>query len=143
MRDIVQYQGVMPRRQHESDAACDLEADTSEPYTIQPGDRAAVPCGFAVAIPPGYVGLVCSRSGMAIKHGVFVLNAPGVIDPGYRGEVKAILMNLGAAPFRVNPGDRIAQLLIVPALTPIFSHHTHIWDAATDRGSNGFGSTGR
>ena len=107
---------------------------------IGPGGRTLVMCGIKVAIPHGYCGMVCSRSGMALKHGVFALNAPGIIDSDYRGEVGAILQNAGSEMFNVRPGDRVAQLLIVP----IAMMEIRIVDGldSTERGAHGFGSTG-
>jgi dUTP diphosphatase len=108
---------------------------------LPPGGRAAVPTGIAVAIPPGHAGLVVPRSGLARRHGVTVANAPGLIDAGYRGELIVLLVNLGDAPHRVAPGDRIAQLVV----TPVALAEPRVTDAlpASDgRGEGGFGSTG-
>lgn len=112
-----------------------------EPIILQPGERAMVPTGVAVAIPPGMCGLVLPRSGLAIKHGIACVNAPGLIDPNYRGELKVILINHGAEPWSAEPGDRIAQLLLVAFAAPALS----VVDALTDsdRGAGGFGSSGR
>ena len=148
---------VTPERQHETDAAYDLFA--AEKVELAPGDRALVSTGVAVAIPPGYCGLVLPRSGLAIKHGVTVLNAPGLIDPGYRGEIKVALAHLGlrhsqtfnerlsiwqtvpSEPFfHVAVGDRIAQLLIVRFRDAAFVNHVDLGE--TDRAEGGFGSTG-
>lgn len=100
-----------------------------------------MPTGVAVAIPPGMCGLVLPRSGLAIKHGISCVNAPGLIDPNYRGELKVILINHGAEPWSAEPGDRIAQLLLVAFAAPTLS----VVDALTDsdRGAGGFGSSGR
>lgn len=108
---------------------------------LDPGARKLVKCGVAVAIPEGHVGLVCPRSGLALKYGVTVLNAPGVIDPGYRGEVGVILVNLSNINYVVENGDRIAQLLIIATASVRTSQVQHLPEST--RGSDGFGSTGR
>lgn len=128
-----------PAYAHESDAAVDLRA--TEDLVIGPGDRALVPTGIAVAIPFGFGGLVIPRSGLAIKHGISVVNAPGLIDSGYRGEIKVILLNTDKeAPFEVKRGDRIAQLAIVPMPHIDFQVVDSLEES--DRGASGFGSTG-
>ena len=131
------YQGTPPTRAHHDDAGLDLRAATD--ITIPSGAHALVPTGTAVAIPTGHVGMICPRSGLAAKHRVTVLNAPGIIDAGYRGEIGVILINHGRATARISRGDRIAQLVITP-----FAHLTPIAQAltTTDRGDSGFGSTG-
>ena len=128
-----------PSRAHETDAGFDLHAD--EDLVIAPGEYTLVRCGFAMALPEGYAGLVCPRSGLAGKKGVTVLNAPGVIDAGYRGETRVILINHSDVPFEVNVGDRIAQLVITPFIAPTFVE-AKVTEDETDRGVNGFGSTG-
>lgn len=129
---------VLPRYAHEGDAGMDLCA--SEEAEITPGGRALVHTGWIIALPGGFEGQVRPRSGLALKHGVTVLNSPGTIDAGYRGEVGVILANLGDAPFHVSPGDRIAQLVIAPITRgePVEVKSVD----ATDRGTGGFGSTG-
>src|ERR1700751_1354793 len=131
----------LPARAHEDDAAFDLHAD--ETMQLAPGARAAVPPGVALPLPAGTAGLVLPRSGLAARHGVTVLNAPGLIDPGYRGEVKVILLNTDAQePFAVERGDRNAQLLIVRGECASLS----AVDAdlrETARGAGGLGSPGR
>lgn len=129
---------MIPIRAHPDDAGLDLIAN--EEITILPGSRALVGTGIAIALPPGTVGMVCPRSGLAAKQGVTVLNAPGIVDAGYRGEVKVILVNHSDSPARIMVGDRIAQLVITPALTPVV-HVVEDLDA-TARGEGGFGSTG-
>jgi dUTP pyrophosphatase len=121
--------------------AAGMDVVAAEALTLAPGVRAAVATGFAIAIPEGYEVQVRPRSGLAIKHGITCLNTPGTIDSDYRGEVKVILINLGEAPFAIARGERIAQL--VPA--PVQRATLAIVDALddTDRGSGGFGSTGR
>lgn len=109
---------------------------------LPPGARAAVPTGWAVAVPPGMTGLVVPRSGNALRLGLTVANAPGLIDSGYRGELKVILVNLGDAPVTVDEGDRIAQLVIVPVTTSPAIEVDDLPDS-DGRGDGGFGSTGR
>jgi dUTP pyrophosphatase len=123
-------------------AGLDLVAalPTDAPLTLPPGARAAVPTGLQMAIPPGFEGQVRPRSGLALKHGVTVLNAPGTIDADYRGEVAVILVNLGEKPVTIARGDRIAQL-VVAAVTQAAPVAVAELDA-TSRGSGGFGSTG-
>jgi dUTP pyrophosphatase len=124
-------------------AGMDLRAalPESEPLTLHPGDRHAVPTGLAMAIPPGFEGQVRPRSGLAFRSGVTCLNSPGTVDADYRGEVKVILINLGPETFIVRRGDRIAQLLIAPVVQATW-RETDALDA-TARGAGGFGSTGR
>jgi dUTP pyrophosphatase len=134
----------LPLPQYQSALAAGLDlvaavpADT--PVTIAPGARAAIPTGIALALPPGHEGQVRPRSGLAMRHGVSVLNAPGTIDADYRGEVQVILVNLGSGPFLVERGARIAQLVIAPV------GHARLVETetldATARASGGFGSTG-
>jgi dUTP pyrophosphatase len=130
----------VPARAHGDDAGLDLHA--AEPARIGPGERASVGTGLAVAIPPGHAGLVLPRSGLAARHGIALVNAPGLIDPGYRGELRVLLLNTDRGEaFEIEPGDRIAQLLLVPfaAAEPIEAAEL----AETERGLAGFGSTGR
>ena len=127
-----------PERQHDSDAAYDLRS--TEDTTIYPMDRELLSTGITLAIPEGYCGLALPRSGLAIKSGITVANAPGLIDPGYRGEVKVALINLSGTPYRIERGDRIAQLLIVRFENANFNSARDL--NGTDRGNNGFGSTG-
>jgi dUTP pyrophosphatase len=131
----------LPSRAHPDDAALDLHAD--ETMQLAPGARAAVPTGIALALAPGTCGLVLPRSGLAARHGIAVLNAPGLIDPGYRGEVMVILHNSDAdEPFSIERGDRVAQLLIVRAEQAVLAAVDGELDA-TARGAGGLGSTGR
>jgi len=117
-------------------AAIDEDAAT----IIAPGGRALVPTGLAMALPPGFEAQIRPRSGLAAKNGVTVLNSPGTIDADYRGEVKVILINHGDAPFEVNRGDRIAQMVIGPVRQVLLVEAEDL--EATDRGDGGFGSTG-
>ena len=131
--------GLNPPAQATSGAA-GADLVSAEDVTIAPGAIHAVATGVALAIPRGFEGQVRPRSGLALKHGVTVLNAPGTIDADYRGEVKVILINHGPDPFRVSRGDRIAQL-VVAAVTPVrFERADNLPE--TDRGTGGFGSTG-
>lgn len=122
-------------------AGMDLKANIEEPVTIAPLQRVMVPTGLSIALPEGTEAQIRPRSGLAAKHGVTVLNSPGTIDADYRGEIKVILVNLSDTPFIVNPGERIAQMVI--------ARYEHVeWDEVetldrTDRGEGGFGSTGR
>ena len=110
---------------------------------LAPGERAMVPTGVAVAIPPGMAGLVLPRSGLAIRHGISCVNAPGLVDPNYRGELRVILINHGTEVFEASAGDRIAQLLVVPCVAPELVVVDSLPDGGDDRGANGFGSSGR
>jgi len=129
---------IVPKYAHLSDAGADLYADES--LVLAPGERALVGTGIALEIPLGYVGLVHPRSGLAHKHGISIVNAPGTIDSGYRGEVKVNLINLGRKLFIVASGDRIAQLLIQAVEYVGFIEVDELSNA--DRGENGHGSTG-
>lgn len=130
----------LPTRANDDDAGLDLYA--VEPATIAPGDRAGIGTGIAVEIPAGHAGLVLPRSGLAARHGIALVNAPGLIDAGYRGEVRVLLLNTDrTATFEISPGNRIAQLLVTPfvAAHPIEAVEL----GATARAGGGFGSTGR
>lgn len=131
----------LPARATELAAGLDLAAANHSPMTLAPGERALVPCGFAMALPAGYEAQVRPRSGLAHKHGVTVLNAPGTIDADYRGEVKVLLINHGSEPFVIEAGMRIAQMVIARV------EHLPIENVqklpSSERGDNGFGSTGR
>ena len=130
----------VPSRAHDGDAGLDLYA--AEDVRLDPGERASVGTGLAVAIPDGHAGLVLPRSGLAAKHGISVVNAPGLIDSGYRGEVRVLLLNTDRAEaFAVEVGDRIAQLLITPFAAPDPVEAEDL--DATARGAGGFGSSGR
>lgn len=132
---------LQPRHQSADAAGLDLVAANSEPMLLPPGGRALVPTGVAIAIPRGYEGQVRPRSGLAWKHGVTCLNSPGTIDADYRGEVKVILANMGAEPFTVSRGMRVAQLVIAPVARLGLELVAEL--PATERQAGGFGSTGQ
>jgi dUTP pyrophosphatase len=119
----------------------DVCAACVEPLTIPPGERRLVPTGLALAIPPGYEVQVRPRSGLALRHGVTILNAPGTIDSDYRGELAVILVNLGSEPFLVRRGDRIAQLVVATVVRVTVTLAEAL--RSTERGEGGFGHTGR
>ncbi len=121
-------------------AGMDLCAAVETELAIAPGARALVPTGIAIALPPGYEAQVRPRSGLALKHGITLLNAPGTIDSDYRGEIKAILANLGGENFTVRRGERIAQLVLAPIARALWSLEESLPDS--ERGEGGFGSTG-
>jgi dUTP pyrophosphatase len=123
-----------------SGGAAGFDIQSVEDVTIQPGALHAVATGLAMAIPEGFEGQVRPRSGLALKHGVTVLNAPGTIDSDYRGEVKVILVNHGREPFQVRRGDRVAQLVVAPVPAVRFERVETLSDS--ERGVGGFGSTG-
>jgi len=132
--------GKLPTRATAGDAGLDLYA--SEPARLEPGGRASVGTGIAVEIPEGHAGLVLPRSGWAARHGIALVNAPGLIDAGYRGEVRVLLLNTDREEaFEISEGDRIAQLLVVPfaSLEPVETETL----GRSERGDGGFGSTGR
>lgn len=131
---------MLPRRAHAGDAGLDLVA--AEDVVLPPGGRTAVATGWAVAIPDGMAGFVVPRSGNALRHGLTVANAPGLIDAGYRGELKVILINLGDEPFSIAAGDRIAQLVIAPVSLGAAVEVQELPES-DGRGEGGFGSTGR
>jgi dUTP pyrophosphatase len=130
---------TLPTRAYDGDAGLDLYA--LEAVTLAPGERAAVPTGIAVEIPLGHAGLVLPRSGLAASHGIALVNAPGLIDPGYRGEVRVLLLNTDrTAAYDVRPGDRIAQLLLVRFEAPEVVEVQAV--AESERAAGGFGSSG-
>jgi dUTP pyrophosphatase len=129
----------MPARAHADDAGYDLRS--AEAVVLGPGERATVATGIAIELPAGHAGLVVPRSGLAARHGISIVNAPGLIDAGYRGEVKVLLLNTDPTePFTVQPGDRIAQLVVTPVAAPEAVEVDEL--GATARGEGGFGSTG-
>ena len=144
IRQLPHAEGLaLPAYQSAHAAGLDLLAAVPEdsPLILAPGARAQVPTGLTVALPPGYEAQIRPRSGLAAKHGVTVLNSPGTVDADYRGEINVLLINHGESPFPIRRGERIAQMVIAPVvqaqLVPAASLST------TDRGSGGFGSTGR
>jgi dUTP pyrophosphatase len=131
----------LPRRAYAGDAGLDLAA--CEQVTLEPGERAVVPTGLAVAIPDGYAGFVQPRSGLAARHGLCVVNSPGLIDPGYRGELKVVLLNTDrTAPFTIEPGMRVAQLVILPVPAVELVEVGEL-PVSAERGARGFGSSTR
>ena len=141
---LLRPSAVMPEYATQGAAGMDLQAAIDGPLTLVPGDRVAVPTGIAIALPPGHEGQVRPRSGLARKHGIGMVNAPGTIDEDYRGEVQVLLVNLGREAYTIQPGDRIAQLVVaaVTRVRPLVVE-TVAELGATQRGSGGFGSTGR
>jgi dUTP pyrophosphatase len=129
-----------PARTRPGDAGYDLRC--LDGFRLAPGERATVGTGVAIALPPGVAGLVTPRSGLAARHGVSVVNGPGLVDPNYRGELRVVLVNLGDAPFGARAGDRIAQLLLVPFWAPELSVVAELPPSGDDREANGFGSSG-
>jgi len=129
-----------PHYVSEMAAGMDVSAAVDEPLVIKPGDIALIPTGFAVALPPGFELQVRPRSGLAVRHGITIINAPGTIDADYRGEIKVGLVNLGKNPFTVLRGDRIAQLIVAP----VCQAEINVVDKLdeTRRGGGGFGHTG-
>lgn len=121
-------------------AGVDLMAAIAAPRTLAPGARDAVPTGIAIALPAGFEAQIRPRSGLARKHGIGIVNAPGTVDPDYRGEIEVLLVNLGDADFTVEPGMRIAQMVIAPVVQAAW-RETDTLDG-TGRGAGGFGSTG-
>ena len=129
---------LLPRQAYAGDAGLDLAS--CERVVLPPGERATVPTGLAVEIPDGYAGFVQPRSGLAARHGIGVVNSPGLIDSGYRGEIRVVLLNTDARePFTVEPGMRIAQLVIAPVATVRLIEVTEL--ATSSRGDRGFGSS--
>jgi len=129
----------LPRYETEGSAGLDLRAD--EPVSLAPGERALVATGLALELPPGFEGQVRPRSGLAVRHGVGMVNAPGTIDSDYRGEVKVLLVNHGQAAVRFERGERIAQLVVAPVVRATLVVAEALGE--TGRGAGGFGSTGR
>ena len=138
---ILRDNAQLPRYMTEHAAGMDLHAALDTPLCLVPGARALIPTGLALAIPPGYEGQVRPRSGLALKHGVALANSPGTIDADYRGEVGIIMINHGAEPFTIAPGERIAQLVIAAVTRAEFVVVDEL--SATKRNAGGFGHTGR
>lgn len=143
VRRLPQAKGLpLPQYQTDGAAGCDLVAaiDGDQEFILAPSEQALVPTGLEIAIPSGYEGQVRPRSGLALKHGVTVLNTPGTIDSDYRGEVKVILINHGRAPFAIRRGDKIAQMVIAKVTQALWEEVDEL--SETGRGGGGFGSTG-
>jgi len=140
---LVRDGAQLPTYATEGAAGLDLTACITTPLVLSPGERLRVPTGLAMALPPGHEGQVRPRSGLAAKHGITVLNAPGTIDEDYRGEVEVILVHLGREPFTIQHGDRIAQLVVAPVTRVRVELESVESLGATARGEGGFGSTGR
>ena len=130
-----------PLPEYATPASAGVDLRASEGCVIPPGGRALVPTGLRIALPEDYEAQIRPRSGLALRHGVTLPNSPGTIDADYRGEVRVILMNLGQEPFVVEPGDRIAQMVVAPVTRVAWSEVEEL--DATERGEGGFGSTGR
>lgn len=132
----------MPAYETDLAAGVDLRAaiDADSQIILQPGERALIATGFAMALPPGYEAQIRPRSGLAYKHGISVVNSPGTIDADYRGEVKILLINHGTESFTVNRGDRIAQMVVAPVTQATFAVVSALSETA--RGAGGYGSTG-
>jgi dUTP pyrophosphatase len=131
----------IPHRATPGAAAYDLSAAVQDEVVLEPGARTLVPTGFAVAIPPGYEGQVRPRSGLALRHGILLPNAPGTIDSDYRGEVQVVVLNAGTEPFTVRRGDRVAQLVIAPVVEVAWEEVPEL--EGSERGDGGFGHTGQ
>ena len=137
--EVLLHGAEAPAYAHPGDAGADLVS--TEDITLAPGQRATVGTGVSIALPAGYVALVVPRSGLAAKHGITVVNTPGTVDAGYRGEIKVILLNTDAAEsYAIATGDRIAQLLVLPVTRARFISVDRL--PGTERGDGGFGSTG-
>ncbi len=130
----------LPERASEHASGFDLRAALDEPLVLEPGQRSLVPTGISIAIPPGYEGQVRARSGLAVRNGIALVNAPGTIDADYRGELRVILINLGEEMFTIQRGERIAQLVITPVLRVELERVDRLEE--TPRGAGGFGSSG-
>ena len=137
--EVLLHGAEAPVYAHPGDAGADLVS--AEDRTLAPGERAVIGTGISIALPAGYVGMVVPRSGLASKHGITVVNSPGTVDAGYRGEIKVILLNTDATePYTIAVGDRIAQLLVLPVTRARFIPVDRL--PGSERGEGGFGSTG-
>ena len=135
-----EHEDLVPEYANEGDAGADLRSKIDA--TIQPGERMLIPTGVTLVLSEGLVGLIHPRSGLALKHGITVLNSPGTIDSGYRGEISVLLYNSSKEPFKITTYDRIAQLVIQPYVNGTFILLNTPTGAPTSRGEGGFGSTG-
>ena len=132
--------GIVPAYETAGSAGMDIRAYLKEPVELLPGQRALIPTGIYLEIPEGYEVQIRARSGLAIKRGIGLVNGIGTIDSDYRGEIQIGLHNLSAEPYMVQPGERIAQMIIMPYFAPVIEEVTSLTE--TDRGAGGFGSTG-
>ncbi len=132
---------ALPQYETAHAAGMDVRAAVPEPVTLRPGERVLVPTGLRIALPPRYEAQIRPRSGLAIRHGLSLLNSPGTIDAHYRGEIRIIIANLGQEPYTIQRGDRIAQMIVAPVTRAEWSVVDELED--TPRGEGGFGSTGR
>lgn len=139
-RDPTAHDLPLPSYATPGSAGVDLYAAITEPLTLQPGERALVPTGIRIALPEGYEAQIRARSGLALKHGIGMVNSPGTIDSDYRGEIGVILINWGSEPFTIQRGDRIAQMVIAPVARVEWDLHDEL--PSTERGAGGFGHTG-
>lgn len=140
----VHPRAALPRYASDGAAGLDLTAALDAPLSLAPRERAAVPTGLVIGLPPGHEGQVRPRSGLAIRHGLTVVNAPGTIDEDYRGELSVLLVNLGSDAVTIQPGDRIAQLVVAPVSRVGVVEIDAVEElGSTERGAGGFGSTGR
>ncbi len=141
IRRLDHAQGLdLPAYASDGAAGMDLPAAVTDELALAPGARALVPTGFAIQLPEGFEGQVRPRSGLAARFGISIVNAPGTVDADYRGEIMVCLINLGDAPFTINRGDRIAQLVVAPVTKAILEERSDLEDST--RGTGGFGSTG-
>ncbi len=131
---------VLPRYMTEGAAGMDLASAADGPITMASGDRVGVPTGWSMELPAGYEAQVRPRSGLSLRHGITVVNAPGTIDSDYRGEIVVLLVNLGQQPYTIAPGDRVAQMVIAPVSRATVDETVEL--SATNRGAGGFGHTG-
>jgi dUTP pyrophosphatase len=131
---------LLPRYMTDGAAGMDLACASDGPITLAPGQRVGIPTGWTMELPPGFEAQVRPRSGLSLRHGITVVNAPGTIDSDYRGEVVVLLVNLGQEPYSIAPGDRVAQMVIAPVARATVEEVTEL--SQTARGTGGFGHTG-
>jgi dUTP pyrophosphatase len=131
---------VLPRYMTEGAAGMDLASAADGPMTLAPGQRVGIPTGWTMELPAGFEAQVRPRSGLSLRHGITVVNAPGTIDSDYRGEIVVLLVNIGQAPYTIVPGDRVAQMVIAPVARAQVEEVSELSETA--RGTGGFGSTG-
>jgi dUTP pyrophosphatase len=136
----LRVQAVLPRYMTQGAAGMDLSSAADGPIVMEPGQRLGVPTGWSMELPQGYEAQVRPRSGISLRHGVTVVNAPGTIDSDYRGEIVVLLVNLGQEPYTIAPGDRVAQMVIAPVVQARVEEVTEL--SQTTRGAGGFGHTG-